>query len=133
MVDMGNPTYKGFWIRFLAAFLDGIIIGIPAGIIQFVLVLVTKINSLMYLVELAALVLIIYLDGVKGGTPGKLLLGMRIVNEKGDFIGIPMAILRYLAKLLSIIILGIGLFMIGFTAKKQGLHDMIAKTFVVKA
>lgn len=132
MVDMSNPTYRGFWIRLLAAILDSIIIGVPAGLIQFGLILGTGIKSLGYIVQLAAVVLIIYLDGIKGGTPGKLILGMRIVNEKGEFIGIPMAILRYIGKILSGIILGIGYFMIGFTSKKQGLHDMIAKTYVVK-
>ena len=73
-----------------------------------------------------------YLDGIKGGTPGKLILGMRIVNEEGNYIGIPMAILRYIGKLLSGVILGMGYLMIAFTDKKQGLHDKIAKTFVVK-
>lgn len=132
MVDMSNPVYKGFWIRFLATILDGIIIGIPAGLIQLGLTFATGIKSLGYLVQLAAVVLVVYLDGIKGGTPGKLILGMRIVNEKGEFIGIPMAILRYIGKILSGIILCIGFFMIGFTSKKQGLHDMIAKTYVVK-
>jgi len=57
---------------------------------------------------------------------------MRIVNEKGEYIGIPMAILRYIGKVLSGMILGIGYFMIGWDKKKQGLHDKIAQTYVVK-
>jgi uncharacterized RDD family membrane protein YckC len=129
---MKQPVYGGFWIRFVAAFLDSLIIGIPAGITQFVLVYFTGMRSLSYLVSLAAAVLVIYLDGIKGGTPGKLILGMRIVNEKGEFIGIPMAILRYIGKILSSLILFIGYFMIGWDARKQGLHDKIAKTYVVK-
>ena len=132
MVDMKNPTYVGFWMRVVAALLDGLIMGIPASIIQFVLIFVTDIESLSYLVQLAVVILVIYLDGIKGGTPGKLILGMRIVNEQGNYIGIPMAILRYIGKFISGLILGIGYFMIGWDKRKQGLHDKIAKTFVVK-
>ncbi len=131
-INMANPTYKGFWIRFVAAFLDSLIIGIPISIISWGLTLATGILSLNYVVQLAAVVLVVYMDGIKGGTPGKLILGMRIVNEKGEYIGIPMAILRYIGKILSGIILGIGFFMIGWDAKKQGLHDKITKTYVVK-
>jgi len=72
------------------------------------------------------------MDGIKGGTPGKLILGLKIRNEKGQYIGIPIAILRYIGKILSGIILGIGYLMIAWDVKKQGLHDKIAKTFVVR-
>ncbi len=132
MVNMKNPSYAGFWIRFAAALIDTLVIGIPASILQFGLIFATGSNSMMYVIELAAAALIIYLDGIKGGTPGKLILGMRIVNEKGDYIGIPMAILRYIGKILSTIILLIGYLMIAWDSRKQGLHDKIAKTFVVK-
>lgn len=131
MVDMANPHYGGFWIRFLAAVLDALIIGIPVGILIFGLLFATKMNIFMYIVQLAAIVFTIYMDGIKGGTPGKLILGLRIVNEKGEYIGIPTAILRYIGKMLSAIILGIGYLMVAFTQKKQGLHDKIAKTFVI--
>ncbi|MEK6984376.1 MAG: RDD family protein [Nanoarchaeota archaeon] len=128
---MANPHYGGFWIRFLAAVLDALIIGIPVGILIFGLLFATKMNIFMYIVQLAAIVFTIYMDGIKGGTPGKLILGLRIVNEKGEYIGIPTAILRYIGKMLSAIILGIGYLMVAFTQKKQGLHDKIAKTFVI--
>ena len=95
------------------------------------LVFATGISSLVYIVELGVIVLTVYLDGIKGGTPGKLILGLRIVNDKGNYIGIPMAILRYIGKILSAVILGIGYIMIAFTEKKQGLHDKIAKTYVI--
>ena len=129
---MANPQYGGFWIRFLAHLLDGLILGIPAGIISTVLVLTTGIDSLQYLVQLATVVVIVYFDGIKGGTPGKLILGYRIVNDQGNYIGIPGAILRYIGKILSAIILGIGFLMIAWDKNKQGLHDKIAKSYVVK-
>lgn len=132
MADMKKPKYAGFWIRLAATLIDVLVIGIPASILQVGLIFATGSNSMMYVVELAAVALVIYLDGIKGGTPGKLILGMRIVNEKGKYIGIPMAILRYIGKILSGIILLIGYLMIAWDKRKQGLHDKIAKTFVVK-
>lgn len=126
-----GTKYAGFWIRFLAAILDAIIIGIPIGLLQLGLAFATGIISLMYLLELAAIVFVIYMDGIKGGTPGKLILKLRIVNAQNQIIGIPTAILRYVCKILSGIILGIGFFMIAFTEKKQGLHDKLAKTYVI--
>jgi len=130
--DMLNPRYQGFWIRFLAYILDGFIIGIPVWLLQIGLIYATGMQSMMYLASFAGVVLVIYMDGIKGGTPGKLILGMRIVNEKGEYIGIPMAILRYIGKILSGMILGIGYFMIGWDEKKQGLHDKITQTYVIK-
>jgi|SRR3989338_11623103 len=129
-----TPTdvhYGGFWIRFVAALLDGIILGIPNAILQFSLMWGTGSVALSYIPTIAIVVLTIYLDGNVGGTPGKLILGLRIVNEQGTTIGIPRAILRYIGKIVSGMILLIGYIMIGFTQKKQGLHDMIASTYVV--
>src|SRR3989338_1806050 len=51
-VSGGVQQYAGFWIRFLAYILDGLILGIPTIIVSLVLVLVTKIPSLQYLVSL---------------------------------------------------------------------------------
>ncbi|MBN2459614.1 RDD family protein [Candidatus Woesearchaeota archaeon] len=132
MVDMANPTYVGFWKRFLSLILDSIIIGAPANLIGYGLAFATGIASMAYLIPLASFLLIVYMDGIKGGTPGKLILKMRIVNEQGNYIGIPSAILRYIGKILSGIILGIGHLMIAWDKKKQGLHDKIASTYVVK-
>ena len=124
--------YAGFWIRFSAMAWDLLILGIPSFIVQFLLVFVTKIQSMIYLVALATVAITIYMDGIKGGTPGKLILGLRIQNDRNQFIGIPHAFLRYIGKMLSGVILGIGYLMIAWSPKKQGLHDKIAKTFVVK-
>lgn len=66
------------------------------------------------------------------GTLGKIALGMKVVDKNGMRIDLSKAILRNLSKILSALILGIGYFMIIFDDRKQGLHDKIADTFVVK-
>ena len=131
LASMRDPTYAGFWIRLVAMLLDGLIIGLPASIISVVLTLFVS-SFLSLVIFVAVLILVLFLEGIKGGTPGKLILGLHIVNEDGQAIGFPRALLRNIGKGLSIMILGIGFLMIGWTGKKQGLHDMVASTFVVR-
>jgi uncharacterized RDD family membrane protein YckC len=64
-------------------------------------------------------------------TLGKLALAMRVTDLDGHRISIPRALGRYLAKFLSVLILCIGFLMVGWTRRKQGLHDMIAGTLVL--
>ncbi|UGB37983.1 RDD family protein [Frateuria soli] len=65
------------------------------------------------------------------GTVGKLAMGIRVTDLDGNRIGFWRALGRYAAKLLSWMILGVGFLMIGWTRRKQGLHDMIANTLVL--
>lgn len=134
-----NENYAGFWIRVLANIIDGFILGIPSLLIivgSIAIAVSLKSIALMLilptLISLGMVVLVIWLDGTKGGTPGKLLLGLNIVNEQGKFIGIGRALLRNIIKNTISGIFCIGFIMIAFTEKKQGLHDIIAKTYVVK-
>ena len=68
----------------------------------------------------------------KGATPGKMICKLRIVNLDGSSITFKTALLRIVGYAVSAIAIGIGFIMIGFDAKKQGWHDKIAKTYVVK-
>lgn len=124
--------YAGFWIRVVAMLLDGLILGVPASIIQFFLVLWTESSSPFYIVQIGLIVLILYFWVEKGATPGKMILGLRIVDENNQNVTWGRAILRYIGYFISGIILFIGYIMIAFTKKKQGLHDIIAKTYVIK-
>ncbi len=64
-------------------------------------------------------------------TLGKLALGIRVTDLQGRRISFPRALGRYLAKFLSLLILGFGFLMVGWTRRKQGLHDMLASTLVL--
>lgn len=66
------------------------------------------------------------------GTLGKIAMGIRVVDKDGQRIDLPKALLRNLSKILSALIFGIGYIMIIFDERKQGLHDKIADTFVVR-
>lgn len=66
------------------------------------------------------------------GTVGKKLLGIRVTDMNGNRINFGRATGRYFSKIISGMICLIGFIMVGFTEKRQGLHDMIAGTLVLQ-
>jgi uncharacterized RDD family membrane protein YckC len=63
---------------------------------------------------------------------GKMALGIKVTDVNGDRLNFGKALLRSVGKVISGMIMYIGYIMAAFTEKKQGLHDMIANTIVVK-
>ena len=126
-----NLQYAGFWRRFSAWAWDYFVALLPFTILSWYLFF-TDYRWVSYLISIIPLVAFIWMEGSIGGTPGKLLLGLKIQNADGNLIGFPRALLRFLGKMVSVMALFVGYFMIGFSAKKQGLHDLIAGTYVVK-
>ena len=68
----------------------------------------------------------------RGQTPGKIALGVRVIRVDGRPIGIGRAIVRYIGYMVSTLVFLIGYLMVGFDRRKQGLHDQIARTYVVR-
>lgn len=120
--------YAGFWRRLAAALIDGIILSIINGIVMAI--------SPQTGMWLGTFIGIAYIVGFwtwnNGQTPGKMALGIRIVKTDGSPISFGVAILRYIGYWVSSIILYIGFLMIAWDSKKQGLHDKIAGTYVVR-
>ena len=67
-----------------------------------------------------------------GATPGKMALGLQIVREDGSQLGLGACFLRYVGYIISGLALGLGFLWIIWDPKKQGWHDKIAGTLVVK-
>ena len=65
-------------------------------------------------------------------TPGKYALGLAVVRDDGTRLPFWNGIGRHAAKALSAILLCIGFIMVAFSERKQGLHDKMAATIVVK-
>jgi len=129
--------YGGFWIRVVAYIIDGVILALVTVPLAFLLgdspfdpEASTGISDVLNLV-----VGIAYFVGFEGSakqaTPGKMVFGLIVTDEQGGRISHMRALGRYFAKILSAIILMIGFIMVAFTEKKQGLHDLLASTFVV--
>jgi uncharacterized RDD family membrane protein YckC len=68
----------------------------------------------------------------KQATLGKMALGLKVTDERGQRISFARATGRHFSKIISGMILLIGYIMAGFTARKQALHDVIAGTLVIR-
>jgi uncharacterized RDD family membrane protein YckC len=64
-------------------------------------------------------------------TFGKAALGLMVIDGGGNRLSFARATGRWLGKLISWATFGLGFSIIGFTGKRQGLHDLIADTSVV--
>lgn len=129
-------VYAGFWLRLLAALIDGVII---SSATQFVAAVLTLGHPFVHLVEnsfVSTVVHFLYVslfDSSKiQATPGMALFGMVVTDLEGDQISFNRAAGRYFASILSGLILGIGYLMIAFTARRQALHDLICDTLVLR-
>jgi uncharacterized RDD family membrane protein YckC len=131
----------GFWIRFLAALVDGIIV----ACIEFPVdrIIGVDLNNLDFsLKSLASFVVsftvIFFYFGWfyknKGATPGKILMGIRVINiNNGKNLGYVRTFFREtLGKLCSGVIFFIGFIMAGFRSDKRALHDLIFDTQVLQ-
>ncbi len=133
--------YAGFWIRFVALVLDGVIIAIPSGILNLVVTSILTKSGLMILGVKIWVNIISMLAGWTyfslmtynyDATLGKMLLGLSVKSEDFQKLSLGRVILREtVGKLLSTITIFIGYIMVGFTEKKQGLHDKVAHSVVV--
>jgi uncharacterized RDD family membrane protein YckC len=69
----------------------------------------------------------------KGATPGKMAISARIVDADTGLSLTPMqSIIRYIGYFVSLIPLGVGVFWIGFDRRKQGWHDKMANSVVIR-
>jgi uncharacterized RDD family membrane protein YckC len=121
--------YAGFWERFGAAIIDGIIVAMANYIILFLLGrTVSNITGIV----IAWLYGALQESGPNQATIGKKAVGMKVTNMEGERISFAQATGRHFAKYISAIILLIGYFMMIWDEKSQTLHDKMANTLVVK-
>ncbi len=159
-MELKQTEYAGFWLRFAAYIIDGIII----GFLEFLIVLpllamvgfeVVGLDTIRELsnadpeiywslivstiIGLSSTVLLItwfyyalFESGTRQATVGKMVLNIKVTDASGGRISFAKASLRHFAKILSSFFMMIGYIMAGFTPKKQALHDYIADTYVVR-
>lgn len=138
-------AYAGFWVRFLAQIIDGILfllITLPMlyliyGEAYFTTEPATGLpfygTADVLISVVFPLVACLWFWMKKGATPGKMLLGLKVLDAKtGNLLTIGQALLRYAGYILSSLIFCLGYIWVGFDKKKQGWHDKMAKTVVVR-
>lgn len=138
---MQRIQYAGFWKRFVAAFLDGIILYIVGALIGFIFgfVYTTALQTTEGLQGISFILGIgvgwlyntLMESSKKQATLGKQAMGIIVTDLKGNRISFGRATGRYFAEVISGAILFIGYIMAAFTEKKQALHDIIASTLVI--
>ena len=158
-METTQHTYAGFWMRLVAAIIDGVLIGIVNLIILvpflglvgltaaarasdvdmesqgtglMIALLSTYLISMLAVAVAGWLYFALMESSTRGATLGKMALGLRVVDMNGSQIGFGRATGRYFGKLLSGVIFFIGYIMAGFTQQKQALHDIIAGCLVVR-
>ena len=120
-------------------FIDGLISYLLMFLLGFVAAIFFRAGTMQYMVVLYGLCTItgwLYFAGLesssKQATPGKMAMGIQVTDLNGHRISFGRATARYLGKILSSMILMIGYLMVLFTARKQGLHDLLAGCLVVR-
>jgi uncharacterized RDD family membrane protein YckC len=136
--------YGGFWIRFAAYIIDGLLLGLVGLVLGIAFGLGSALaggsgvdpaaQSLVSLLNLAISVGYFAWFWVRSGsTPGMAVLGLQVVREAdGGQIGIGAALVRYVGIILSTLALFIGLIWVAFDSRKRGWHDMLAGTVVIR-
>lgn len=142
---MNEPEveYAGFWIRVVASLIDTVLVlvvitpmlvsiygweyfdGVQAGFVA------GTADFLLSWVAPAVAVIIFWI--YKSATPGKMIVSARIVDAAtGKPMSLGQSIGRYLAYYLSALPLGLGFLWVAFDKRKQGWHDKLAGTLVVR-
>ena len=117
-----NPLknrFAGFGIRFIATVIDLIIFSLLKAFLP------------LYVITLLYFLYNIVMLSQYGATIGKMVVGIKVISDKGEPVTVPQVLLREIVGKILSQILYIGYFMIFFTRYKQGLHDKIAETYVV--
>lgn len=157
---MKEVHYAGFWIRFVASFLDTLFLALPVGILIYFLSDGNWFDFSQYqhniqmalsgnahaldsqpqtsmkwelFFEFSVLVVtLIFWKKWKGATPGKRFVHIKIVDAKTfEDIDNKQAITRSLGYIPSTFLLGIGFLIVAFRNDKRSLHDLLAGTSVI--
>lgn len=152
-----EPTtvrYAGFWRRFAALIIDGLILGVVQMILLtpllaflglgaatadtledtggFIAAVMGATFLTIFAVWIAGWLYFALMESSsKQATLGKMALSIKVTDLSGNRISFGRATGRYFGKIVSGIILYIGFIMAAFTEKKQALHDMMASSLVV--
>ncbi|MGD0274705.1 MAG: RDD family protein [Syntrophales bacterium] len=150
---MTQHIYGRFWRRLLAMMVDGVILTLIistlfiTGIIVFGIGVAFPLSGdlpewssglfIKFLVlfwitaSIIKMIYFVYFIGTTGQTPGKMFMGLRVVQQNGDPMTFGLAFLRWVGYIISGLCFYLGFLWILFDYRKQGWHDKIAGTVVI--
>lgn len=148
-------VYGGFWRRTAAFIIDqGIlalislflfilgVLALMAGTGSSVIVgelftgqsteLIEQFYTLFYLTTfLSTIIYFVFFWGYTGQTPGKMILGLHVIQVSGEKMGYRLAFFRWVGYVLSSLALYLGFLWVLWDRRKQGWHDKLAGSLVV--
>lgn len=135
--------YAGFWVRLVAFILDAIVLAVITAALAPLIGggNVVTVEDGTYAVNYTAnavglLIDLVYFVGFwawRGQSPGMIPFNMQVVlAADGGKVDVVRALLRYVGLIISIVVLLLGVIWIAFDRRKQGWHDKIAGTVVVR-
>jgi uncharacterized RDD family membrane protein YckC len=140
-----NQPKAGFWIRSIACVLDFFLLMTLLCILSLLINLVIgmlgiateddpAVGLVLMLFGVSLIIgYVVFFIGYCGQTPGKMALRIKVIRTDGSPVSYGRAFLREVpGKFISSILLGIGYLMVAFDIQKQGLHDKIADSYVIK-
>lgn len=147
---VAGVRYAGFWRRFLAIYIDGVVIGgafyiliMPFSLLAYLAMSPSRasygpaegMEAVMGVMVVLAVIFGIVapwiyeaamISSSKQATLGKRAVGIVVSDTQGRRISFGRATGRYFGKMVSSLTLGVGYIMAAFTERKQALHDMMA-------
>lgn len=127
-------NYASFWRRLGAFFLDYILLAIPLSITisTFGFNKEEDLRPVIIALVLGWIYFTLMESSIYQASLGKIAVGIKVTDMSGNKISWGRANARYWSKIISALITFFGFIMAAFTEKSQGLHDIIAKTLVLK-
>ena len=153
--ETGGGKPAGFFSRTMAFVLDIFLLtflGLMSGVVIFLVLRFFRIKQILDFIKsllgvedqigqfiglispvlfLMVLIYFVFFWTLVGYTPGKALLGLRIVRQDGKPLSVGRALLRYLGYWVSAIPLFLGFIWILLDRKHEGWHDKLSNTHVV--
>jgi len=134
-------AYGGFWIRTLAFVLDSLVVGVITTVMAPGAFTFTQTGPNYFELNygpsaFGGLVGLVYFVGLwawRGQTAGMMLLKLRVVRaDDGGDVDLVRGILRYVGLIISFAVILVGVIWVTFDSRKQGWHDKIGGTVVVR-
>jgi uncharacterized RDD family membrane protein YckC len=159
-VQFGGVAYAGFWLRFVAFLIDGVVALVAFVILLIPLFILTGAGAVLskigsdedmsdnvgaalgfgFILGFIGIILVVSWlyyalseSSAWQATLGKKMLNLKVTDMSGQPISFGRASGRFFARIITKLIpLGIGYILAGFTEKKQAIHDMIASCLVLR-
>lgn len=150
-----NGIYGGFWRRFFAFVIDEMLLtgigwiffliggtALSLGVYRsgmtpdeelFMGLSLRYVLLYQLLTGLLSMAYFTYLHGMMGKTLGKKILGLKVMQETGESMRPGLAFLRWVGYIINTICLNLGFIWVAFDGRKQGWHDKLAGTVVIRA